>query len=98
MKLFQKRKQTMAATLEIEKETAETLTAQAKARGVSIDTYLRFLLESKTASAEKTPLSPQERAKLWREWIDNHSIKAPPLSDYALTRESIYAERDDKQL
>jgi len=88
----------MAATLEIEKETAETLAALAKAKGISIDAYLRLLLESKAASEEKTPSSPQERAKLWREWVDNHSIKAPLLSDYALTRESIYAERDDKQL
>ena len=88
----------MAATLEIEKETAETLAALAKAKGISIDAYLRLLLESKTASEATTASSPQERAKLWREWVDSHSIKAPPLSDYALTRESIYAERDDKQL
>lgn len=77
----------MPATLEIEKETAEMLASQAKARGISVDAYLRLLLESKVAPEEVTSLSPQERAKLWREWVDNHSIKATPLPDYALTRE-----------
>ena len=88
----------MAATLEIEQETAEALAAQAEARGISIDAYLRFLLQSRASSAEMTLLDSQERTRLWREWVDNHSITAPPLSDYSLTRESIYAERDDKQL
>ena len=88
----------MAATLEIEKETAEALAAQAEARGISIDAYLRFLLQSRATSEARTRPDPKERTRLWREWVDNHSIKAPPLSDYSLTRESIYAERDDKQL
>ena len=88
----------MPATLEIEKETAEMLSAQAEARGVSVDAYLRSLLRDKLASENATSPSPQERAKLWREWIDSHSIKATPLSDYALTREGIYEEREDKQL
>ena len=88
----------MAATLEIEKETAETLAAQAKARGISIDAYLRILLQSKVTSEASTLSSPEARAGFWREWVANHSIKAPPLSDYSLTRESIYAERDDQQL
>ncbi|MCI0487675.1 MAG: hypothetical protein L0229_13870 [Blastocatellia bacterium] len=87
----------MPATLEIEKETAEMLAAQAEARGISVDDYLRSLLKDKAASEEEVPLSPLDRARLWREWVDNHSITATPLSDYALTRESIYAEREDKQ-
>ncbi len=88
----------MPATLEIEKATAEMLAAQAEAKGISVDAYLRSLLEGEVASEVKASLSPQERAKLWREWIDNHSITAEPLSDYALTREIIYEEREDKQL
>lgn len=88
----------MSATLEIDKETAEQLAAQAEARGISVDAYLRSLLQGQTAAEEKAPLRPQDRAKLWREWVDTHSINAPPLSDYALSRESLYAERDDKQL
>ena len=82
----------MPATLEIEKETAEMLAAQAEAKGVSVDAYLRSLLKDKTVSEEKASLSPQEKAKLWREWVDNHSITAAPLSDYTLARENIYKE------
>ena len=88
----------MSATLEIEKETAEMLAAQAEAKGISVDAYIRSLLSDKPASKEEAPLNPQDKARLWREWVDNHSIKAKPLSDYALTREGIYREREDKQL
>jgi hypothetical protein len=35
----------------------------------------------------------------WNEWLHSHDyIKAPPLSDEAISRESIYGEREDKQL
>ena len=88
----------MSATLEIEQETADHLAAQAKAQGVSIDVYLQLLLKSKPASGAVTSSGPQEKAKLWREWVDHHSIDAPPLSDEALTREDMCAERIDKQL
>ncbi|MCI0486542.1 MAG: hypothetical protein L0229_08065 [Blastocatellia bacterium] len=40
----------MPATLEIEKETAEMLAAQAEARGLSVDDYLRSLLKATSES------------------------------------------------
>ena len=45
----------MPATLEIEKETAEMLAAQAEARGMSVDDYLRSLLSDKSAPKEEVP-------------------------------------------
>ena len=42
----------MPATLEIEKETAEMLAAQAEARGMSVDDYLRSLLKDKAISED----------------------------------------------
>ena len=43
-------------------------------------------------------LTPQERARLWLEWTEKHAVGGPPLSDYAVSRESIYKEREDAQL
>lgn len=34
-----------------------------------------------------------ERAKAFREWASRHSIDAPPLSDEAISRETIYSTR-----
>lgn len=42
-------------------------------------------------------LSPQEKAKAFLEWADSHVSDAPPLSDEAISRESIYT-REDEQL
>ena len=43
-------------------------------------------------------LSAEERARILEEWIANHSVGGRPLSDYAVSRESIYKEREDAQL
>jgi hypothetical protein len=39
--------------------------------------------------------TPEERARAWREWCDAPRRQVPPLSDEAISRESIYfSERD----
>ena len=43
-------------------------------------------------------LTSEERARLWEKWVENHSVGGPPLSDYAVSRESIYRDREDSQL
>jgi hypothetical protein len=37
--------------------------------------------------------TPKERAKAFREWAESHPRNSPSLSDEAISRESIYAER-----
>lgn len=37
--------------------------------------------------------SPEERAKAFRDWADNHRFDTPILSDEAISRESIYGDR-----
>ncbi len=46
---------------------------------------------------EVSGLSPEEKAKAFLEWADGHVSDAPPLSDEAISRESIYT-REDEQL
>ena len=42
-------------------------------------------------------LSPEERAEAFLKWADSRVSIAPPLSDEAISRESIYT-REDEQL
>ena len=43
-------------------------------------------------------ITREERASLFLEWTEKHAVDGPPLSDYAVSRESIYKEREDAQL
>ncbi len=87
--------------LNITSEIARQILAEADARGVSVENLLKSVIEigEKVEEENNEELTPQERAKRWREWVDSHSyITAPLLSDYAVSRQSIYAEREDSQL
>jgi hypothetical protein len=89
-----------ASLEEIKPETAEILAAQAEARGLSVDEYLKSLLgvtNSGHAPAPGPQMTPEERARMFEEWAHSHRSSAPPLSDEAISRESIYT-REDEQL
>ena len=81
--------------LEVEPEVASKIQARARQRGVSVDVYLRELIDQKgTESATSNGLSPQERVRLLREWASGHSHNSPLLSEVAISRDSIYREHD----
>ncbi len=84
----------MSSILEVQSDLASKIATQAAARGISVDAYLRLLIanEKEEASQQKS-LSPQEKARLWREWAASHDPDTPLLSDEAISRESIYEER-----
>ena len=72
----------MSAILEdVKPETAAKFAAQAKIRGLSVDEYLRSLLPDELDQPREKSLSPAEKAKLWREWIANHSVKGVIADD-----------------
>jgi hypothetical protein len=87
-------------TIQVSVETAEVLKmiqAEADARQLPLDVYLRTLTERANGEPEKEAgLSPQEKARLWREWVERNAVNSPYHVDDS--RESIYAEREDKQL
>ncbi|MDF5720744.1 MAG: hypothetical protein PUP91_09710 [Rhizonema sp. PD37] len=72
--------------------------AQAADQGTSIEVLLKTLVESLLASSSQTTpltLSPQQRAERFVNWATSHSsINAPPLSNDAISRESIYTKED----
>jgi hypothetical protein len=86
-------------TVTLKPDLEEELAALAKAEGLTTEEFVNRVLEKLVASQPpQEELTPRERARLLREWIDNHSVGGPPLSDYAVSRESIYKEREDAQL
>ena len=83
----------MPTRLEVEPDVASKIETQARARGVSVDAYLRTLLEESEAQAASRPaLSPEEKARRWRELAASRDPNTPLLSDEAISRESIYGD------
>jgi len=81
----------MSATIEVEPETAEKLTALAQSKGVSVDALLHAcipgLTSNGTGHGEK---SQAEKIEAFIIWAENHSRDIPPLSDEAASRRSFY--------
>jgi hypothetical protein len=94
------RKNAMTVVLELKPEIEARVTALAAAQGVSVEEYIQNFLESLASlDEEQSPMSPEQWAREFEEWLDSHNyITAPPLSDEAISRESIYCEREDSQL
>lgn len=85
----------MLTMLEVEQELASKIQARARALGVSVDDYLRELVDKKeTESKTKAELSSQERVRLLREWASSHNTNTALLSDDAISRNNIYSDRD----
>jgi hypothetical protein len=81
----------MSVTIDLPPEIEANLAAQAAARGVPLAEHLCHLLEEQAGASKATLKTPEERAKLWRDVSGLPETK--PLSDEAISRESIYAER-----
>lgn len=47
------------------------------------------------ASGEPSDEETQSRIQSFLEWADSHPMDRPPLSDYAISRESIYSEDEE---
>ncbi len=83
-------------TVTLKPDLEEELAARARAKGLTTEEFVNRVLE-KVVAAQPQPskLSPQERARLWREFIEKHAVGGSPLSDYAASRESIYTREDE---
>jgi hypothetical protein len=91
----------MSVTLELKPETEDQLAEKARMSGVSVEDYIRDVLEEHAVSGEPA-LSETATAEEWEaallDWINTERPHHPPLSDEAISRESIYREREDAQL
>jgi hypothetical protein len=82
----------MSVKIELPPEIEANLAAQAAAQGIPLPEYLQHLLEERAAAGKENPLSPQERANFWRDSAGGLP-DTKPLSDEAISRETIYAGR-----
>ena len=81
----------MALTIELPPEIEARYAAEAAARGIALDAYLRERLVE-VAPVPPRNLTGPERAAAIREWAKSHR-PTPPLSDEAISRETIYGKR-----
>jgi hypothetical protein len=81
----------MSVTIDLPPELEADLAAQAAARGVPLAEHLCHLLAEQAGASRVRRKTPEERIKLWRDVSGLPDTK--PLSDEAVSRESIYAER-----
>jgi hypothetical protein len=83
-------------TVTLKPDLEEELTARAQAEGLSTEEFVNRELERLVASTPPvSKLTPEERVRLLNEFFASHSVGGPPLSDYAVSRESIYTREDE---
>ena len=90
----------MTVTLELKPEIEHRVKTEATARGLSVEAYIQQELENKLMSQGAPNHVPyDEWLRRFNDFLNSYDyIKAPPLSDEAVSRESIYREREDEQL
>jgi hypothetical protein len=84
-------------TITLRPDLEEELAARARAEGLSTEEFINRELERLVISNTHpmSGLTPEERVRRWEEWVASHSVGGPPLSDYAVSRESIYTREDE---
>ena len=84
----------MTVTLNLPPEKEAVFKAQARARGLSLEQWIlevadQHVQPASIAHLQKT--NPKEWARHFDAWVDSHNPD-PPLSDEAMSRESIYPD------
>ena len=87
----------MTVALDLKPETQAGLLALAETAGISVEEYLRALVEDAVVEGAmlaqpRKALSPEDRALAFEAWSAGHG-HTPLLSDYAVSRESMYKDR-----
>jgi len=82
----------MTVTIELSPELEAGLEALAAAHGLPLPQYVRHLLEEQVPPRTGAVLTPAERAQAWRTVTPGLPIR-PPLSDAAISRETMYDAR-----
>lgn len=87
----------MNVILEIPDERASLYRQKAEARGLTVEQWLLELADQSTPSTSIAHLqktNPKEWMRQLRAWSQSHDRTTPPLSDEAISRESIYPDHE----
>jgi len=80
----------------IKPDLEEALAARARSEGLSIEQFVNRELERAVARGPAAPeVTPEERLEGWHKFVTQYAVGGPPLSDYAVSRESIYTREDE---
>jgi hypothetical protein len=94
----QEKELVMTVTIEFPPDVEADLLAQARAEGLDVAGYVRNLVQKQifigNTAAKSTlveELTPEEWTRRFKEWAHSHDHdNLPPLSDYAVSRDSMY--------
>ena len=81
----------MTVTIQVPSDIEADLVAQAREHGLELSQYVERLLRGQVSPRVDSALSPAERAAAWRE-STRGLPHTPPLSDDAISRDSIYGD------
>jgi hypothetical protein len=79
----------LTVTLDLKPKTQKGLLELANAAGKSLEEYLLAMVERTVFSQASKVRSPEEQATAFEAWSAGHRY-TPPLSDDAVSRESMY--------
>jgi hypothetical protein len=82
----------MSVTLELRPEIEERVTAEAAARGLSVEEYLTSIIEGRALRGSLDATLEEFEAAM--DLLAEGSDRLPVLSPEAFSRESIYADHD----
>ena len=83
----------MTVTLHFKSEVEAGLMAQAQLAGMTVEQYVLTMIEGMALPSASKVLSAAQRADAFEAWSAAHRHTAP-LSDNAVSRESMYDGRD----
>ncbi len=78
-------------SLNLNPDIEARLIALAQSSGVSVEDFLRHVVEEKSEPL-KARLSPEQWTEQFEEWADSFP-EAAPIPDEALSRENLYPDR-----
>lgn len=82
----------MTLTLELPPDLEAGLVAHARAEGLSPEIFVQHLLRDQVSVPLPEEMTPAQRAQAWRDSVIGLPW-TPPLSDEAISRESMYGDR-----
>jgi len=82
----------MTVTLNLPPNIEQLYLAEAQSRGMALEEVIaQTLVAARRPVTESEQLSPDEWMRRFKEWAHSHDHdNLPPLSDYAVSRDSMY--------
>lgn len=84
----------MTVALDLPPQVEQAYLTEAQAKGISLASLVRDVLLERKAAPPASELTPEEWVREFRTWVKSHANEdLPLLSDEAISRDVIYAER-----